>query len=125
MHKVYVRAVAVEFSDFRYKAVSRPAFDMHQDVKRIADIGLNRIGAIYNVHWSSIFSAFGCNLGDFSRDQAMFAPSKTQLDTRLSEADDTIVVPMKSKKQFKLDRTNLVAKLGKTKLMWYKRFAPC
>ena len=86
---------------------------MHQDVKRIADIVLNRIGAIYNVHWSSIFSAFGCNLGDFSRDQARFALSKTQLDTRLSVADDTIVVPMKSKKQFKLDRTNLLAKLGK------------
>lgn len=71
------------------------------------------LGAIYNVHWSSIFSAFGCNLSDFNRDQALFAPSKTQLDTRLSDADDTIVVPMKSKKQIRLDRTNLLAKLGK------------
>ena len=71
------------------------------------------LGAIYNVHWSSIFSAFGCNLGDFSRDQAMFAPSKTQLDTRLSDGEDTIVVPMKSKRQFRLDRTNLLAKLGR------------
>src|SRR5215471_952562 len=70
------------------------------------------LGAIYNVHWSSIFSAFGCNLGDFSRDQAMFAPSKTQLDTRVADRDDTIVVPMKSK-NFKLNRTSLLAKLGK------------
>src|SRR5262249_43665083 len=71
------------------------------------------LGAIYNIHWSDIFSAFGCNLSDFGRDQAMFAPSKTQLATRVSDGDDTIVVPMKSKKEFKLDRTNLLAKLGK------------
>src|SRR5215470_14357158 len=45
------------------------------------------IGAIYNVPLSSIFSAFGCNVGDFSRDQAMFAPSKTQLDTRVADQD--------------------------------------
>src|SRR5215467_5865606 len=67
------------------------------------------LGAVYNVHWSGIFSAFGCNLGDFSRDQAMFAPSKTQLDTRVADQDDTIVVPMKSK-NLKLDRTGLLAK---------------
>jgi transcriptional regulator with XRE-family HTH domain len=71
------------------------------------------LGAVYNVHWSSIFSAFGCHLADFTRDQAMFAPSKTELDTRASGQDDTIVVPMKSKRQFKLGRTNLLAKLGK------------
>jgi len=71
------------------------------------------LGAIYNVHWSNIFSAFGCNLGDFSRDQAMFAPSKTQLDTRVSDTEGTIVVPMRPKGQFKFDRTSLLAKLGK------------
>src|SRR5229473_4965827 len=31
------------------------------------------LGAIYNVHWSRIFPAFGCNISDFGRDQAMFA----------------------------------------------------
>lgn len=71
------------------------------------------IGAIYHIHWSSIFSAFGCNFDEFSRDQAMFAPTKTQLDTRLSDDEDTIVVPMNSKKEFRLERSNLLAKLGK------------
>jgi transcriptional regulator with XRE-family HTH domain len=71
------------------------------------------LGAIYNVPLSSVLSAFGCTLGDFSRDQAMFGPAKTQLDTRLSDADDTIVVPLKSKKEFRLERTSLLAKLGK------------
>jgi transcriptional regulator with XRE-family HTH domain len=71
------------------------------------------LGAIYNVHWSGIFSAFGCNLSDFGRDQAMFAPTKTQLAMRVSDGDDTIVVPLKSTKQFRLDRTSLLAKLGK------------
>jgi transcriptional regulator with XRE-family HTH domain len=71
------------------------------------------LGAIYNVHWSSIFSFFGCNLSDFGRDQAMFAPSRTQLASLSSDADDTIVVPLKPGRQFKFDRTNLLAKLGK------------
>jgi hypothetical protein len=43
----------------------------------------------------------------------MFAPTKTQLAPRVAEGDDTIMVPMKPGKQFKLDRTNLLAKLGK------------
>jgi len=71
------------------------------------------LGAIYNIHWSDIFSAFGCNLGDFSRDQALFAPSKTQLDTRVADSDDTMLVPMKLKKQFRLDRTSLLSKLSR------------
>src|SRR5580698_10053503 len=40
---------------------------------------LYALGAIYGVHWSSLFSFFGCNLRDFGRDQTMFAPRKTQL----------------------------------------------
>jgi transcriptional regulator with XRE-family HTH domain len=74
---------------------------------------LYSLGAIYNVHWSNMFSFFGCNLSDFGKDQAMFAPSKTKLATRPAGMEDTIVVPMKSGKQFKLDRTNLLARLGK------------
>ena len=71
------------------------------------------LGAIYNVHWSSIFSAFGCDTAEFSRDRAMFAPSKTQLDTRSPTSEDMVVVPMKSNRQLKLDRTSLLARLGK------------
>jgi transcriptional regulator with XRE-family HTH domain len=74
---------------------------------------LYSLGAIYNVHWSNIFSFFGCNLSEFGRDQAMFAPSKTQLASRSADADDTIVVPMKPRRKLKLDRTNLLARLGK------------
>src|SRR5262249_54133996 len=33
---------------------------------------LYALGAIYHVHWSSIFTLFGCNLSDFEKDQAMF-----------------------------------------------------
>src|SRR5947208_529489 len=39
---------------------------------------LYSVGAVYNVHPSTIFSFFGCNVSDFGRDQAMFAPAKTQ-----------------------------------------------
>lgn len=110
---VPVGIVAVDFHHLGDEAPARTPFEMDDNIHAIADIGFDRIGAIYNVHWSSIFSAFGCNLSDFGRDQAMFAPSKTQLAARVSDADDTMVVPLKSDKQFKLDRTNLLAKLGK------------
>jgi transcriptional regulator with XRE-family HTH domain len=73
---------------------------------------LYALGAIYHVHWSSIFSFFGCNLSDFDRDQAMFAPPKTQLTSDAREADDTIVVPMRSRDDLQLDKTNLLSKLG-------------
>lgn len=74
---------------------------------------LYSVGAIYNVHPSTIFSFFGCNVSDFGRDQAMFAPAKTQLASRAADTEDTIVVPMKSRRRLRLDRTNLLARLGK------------
>ena len=74
---------------------------------------LYSLGAIYHVHLSSVFSFFGCNVSDFGKDQAMFGPSKTQLASRSSDTEDRIVVPMKLRRQFKLDQTNLLAKLGK------------
>jgi transcriptional regulator with XRE-family HTH domain len=69
------------------------------------------LGAIYHTHWSSIFSFFGLNLSDFGRDQAMFAPPKTQLATDLPETEDTIVVPLQARETLHLDRTNLLSKL--------------
>jgi transcriptional regulator with XRE-family HTH domain len=73
---------------------------------------LYAIGAIYGVHWSGIFSLFGCNLSDFGRDQAMFAPPKTQLASDSSQADDTIVVPLRSREDLRLDKTNLLSRLA-------------
>ncbi len=73
---------------------------------------LYSLGAIYNTHWSNIFAFFGLHLSDFGRDQAMFAPPKTQLASDAPEADDTIVVPLQPKETVQLDRTNLLSKLG-------------
>ena len=42
----------------------------------------------------------------------MFAPPKTQLETEALEADATIVVPLKSRDDFRLDKTNLLSRLG-------------
>jgi hypothetical protein len=64
------------------------------------------------VHWSSLFSFFGCNLRDFGRDQAMFAPRRTQLAPTPTDSEDTIVVPMKSRDDLPLDRTNLLSRLA-------------
>jgi len=66
------------------------------------------LGAVYGVHWSTVFSFFGCNLRDFDGDRAMFPPPKTQL------ADiEPVVVPVKSRQRMRLDKTNLLARIGK------------
>jgi len=72
---------------------------------------LYSLGAIYRTHWSNVFGFFGLHLSDFGRDQAMFAPPKTQLITDRPETDDTIVVPLRSREALHLDRTNLLSKL--------------
>jgi transcriptional regulator with XRE-family HTH domain len=73
---------------------------------------LYALGAIYDVHWSSVFSFFGCNLSDFTRDRAMFAPPKTQLTSDSTEVEDTIVVPLRSRENLRLDKTNLLSRLA-------------
>src|SRR5882672_12578122 len=72
---------------------------------------LYSLGAIYNTHWSNIFALFGLHLSDFGRDQAMFAPPKTQLAADSNETDETIAVPLQSNEALSLDRTNLLSKL--------------
>jgi transcriptional regulator with XRE-family HTH domain len=72
---------------------------------------LYSLGAIYRTHWSSIFALFGLHVSDFGRDQAMFAPPKTQLATDSPEADDTMAVPLRSIESLRLDRTNLLSRL--------------
>ncbi len=72
---------------------------------------LYSLGAIYHTHWSNIFAFFGLHLSDFGRDQAMFAPPKTQLAADAEQPDDTIELPLQSSEAVRLDRTNLLSKL--------------
>ena len=73
---------------------------------------LYALAAVYGVHWSSLFTLFGCNLREFGRDQAMFAPRKTQLATDATIGDEMLVVPVKSRADVGLDRTNLLSRLA-------------
>ena len=72
---------------------------------------LYALGAIYHEHWSNIFTLFGCNLSDFDRDQAMFAPARTQLSAGSSEGEQTVTVPLRSRENLHLDKTNLLSRL--------------
>ena len=72
---------------------------------------LYALGAIYRVHWSNIFTLFGCNLSDFDKDQAMFAPPKTQLACGSGQPEETVMLPLQSRPEFRLDRTNLLSRL--------------
>jgi len=73
---------------------------------------LYALAAIYDVHPSSMFFLFGCNLGDFGRDRAMFSASKTRLAPEPKGPEDTIVVPVKSRENLCLDKTNLLSRLA-------------
>ncbi len=72
---------------------------------------LYALGAIYHVHWSSIFTLFGCNLSDFGKDQAMFAPAKTQLAPATGEPGETVTIPLESREELRLDQTNIFSRL--------------
>ncbi len=108
---VPVGVVAVNFHDLGDEAPAGAAFEVHDHIYGITDVGLDGVGAIYRTHWSNIFGFFGLHVSDFERDQAMFAPPKTQLATDLPETDDTVVVPLRSRETLHLDRTNLLSKL--------------
>lgn len=70
------------------------------------------LSVIYNDSWPNILSFFGLRVSDIGRDQAMFAPPKTGLVSRLEGAnDDTIVVPLHSREDLRLDKTNLLNRL--------------
>ena len=49
---------------------------------------LYSLGAIYRTHWTNLFAFYGLHLSDFERDQAMFAPPKTQLAPDSLEAEE-------------------------------------
>ncbi|HZU45114.1 MAG TPA: helix-turn-helix transcriptional regulator [Terriglobales bacterium] len=72
---------------------------------------LYTLGAIYHVHWSAIFSYFGCDMREFGRDQAMFAPPRTQLASESPEPDEILAVPLRSRPEVRLDKTNLLSRL--------------
>jgi hypothetical protein len=110
--EVRIRIVVIDFQDFSDEAAARSALNVHDHFERIADICLDCFGAIYHTHWSSIFSYFGLNLNDFGRDQAMFAPPKTQLvASSESAATEAVVIPLASRGNIKLDKTNLLSRL--------------
>ena len=68
------------------------------------------LGAIYGTHWSNILALYGLRPTDFARDQAMFA--RTQLAFEDSTPDDTIMVPLGSRNELDLHRTNLLSQLA-------------
>jgi hypothetical protein len=112
VEKVGVGIVAVDFENFRDESSARPSLDVDYDVERIGDVRLNRIGAIYRTHWTNLFAFYGLHLSDFERDQAMFAPPRTQLVPDSPEAEETIIVPLQSHEALRLDQTTLFSKLA-------------
>ena len=111
VEKVGVRVVAVDLKNFGNESPTGSSFNMDNDVEGIGNICLDGIGAIYRTHWTNLFAFYGLHLSDFERDQAMFAPPKTQLAPDSPEAEETIVIPLQTHEALRLDQTNLFSKL--------------
>jgi transcriptional regulator with XRE-family HTH domain len=73
---------------------------------------INALEIIYHTPWTNIVSFFGLTLSDFVRDQARYGLPTTQLISQ-TEVDETksIVIPMGSASNLKLDKTNLLSRL--------------
>src|SRR5215831_15579714 len=65
------------------------------------------LGAIYHIHWSSIFEYFGLRLSDFDRDQAMFAPARTELALEGPRGEEMVVLPTQAQRGLRLEQTGL------------------
>jgi transcriptional regulator with XRE-family HTH domain len=74
---------------------------------------LYSLSVLYHDTWPHLLSFFGLRVSDIERDQALFAPPKTQLVSEPDEtAGQTIYAPLKSREDVKLDKTNLLSRLA-------------
>jgi len=73
---------------------------------------LYSLSVIYHDNWPNILSFFGLRVSDIGRDQAMFGPPKTRLASNTDATDgETVVVPLRSRDELRLDKTNLLSRL--------------
>lgn len=74
---------------------------------------LYSLSVLYHESWPHLLSFFGLRVGDIERDQALYAPPKTQLVPETEQTDgQTLYVPLKSRQDFKLDKTSLLSRLA-------------
>lgn len=73
---------------------------------------LYALAVIYDVHPSSLLLLFGCNWSDFGRDRTMFSAPKTRLASEPEGMEGTLVVPLQSRGDVPLDKTNLLSRLA-------------
>lgn len=70
------------------------------------------LSVIYHDSWPNLLSFFGLRVGDIGRDQALFSPAKTQLvPTSEDTANETVVLPLRSREELRLDKTSLLSRL--------------
>src|SRR5580765_45551 len=74
---------------------------------------LYSLSVLYHESWPHLLSFFGLRVGDIERDQALYAPPKTQLVPETEQSDgQTLYLPLKSREDFKLDKTSLLSRLA-------------
>src|SRR5262249_47853311 len=62
---------------------------------------------------SNLLSCFGLEVRDLERDQALFAPETTQPAREAATAEaETVLVPLGSGETLRIDRTDLLSRLG-------------
>lgn len=70
------------------------------------------LSVIYRDSWPNLLSLFGLRISDIGRDQALFSPPRTELYPASEDTgSDTIVLPLHSPEELRLDKTSLLSKL--------------
>lgn len=70
------------------------------------------LSVIYRDSWPNLLACFGLQVGDIGRDQALFAPERTQPAPQPETEEETVVVPLGSGETLKMDRTELLSRIA-------------
>jgi transcriptional regulator with XRE-family HTH domain len=74
---------------------------------------LYSLSVIYQDSWSNVLSFFGLRVSDIGRDQSLFGLPNTRLVPNAGESDgEAIALPLQSREELQLDRTNLLSRLA-------------
>jgi transcriptional regulator with XRE-family HTH domain len=74
---------------------------------------LYTLSVLYRDSWPNLLSSFGLEVSDIGRDQARFAPERTQPAAEPEATDgETVLVPLGSGGKLSMDRTDLLSRLA-------------
>jgi hypothetical protein len=110
--EVGIGVVALDQQHFRDVSATWPAFNVDHYIKRIRDVRLYGISAIYDRSFTEIASYFGLRMADLGRDRAAIGVPRTHLVDREGDAEgQSVSLPVEFKPEFRFENTNLLSRV--------------